>query len=273
MTHLEEQLREAFEAHEHPTPDPGAVYARVQQLSRTYRRRRRGAQAAGGAVLGAGLIAGAINLPTFLPGRPADGVSVVMPAAAPSVSVSASTVPSEAELQREFDAYFAAGYDYDDAVKLAKLWKSTADVGTVKAEAGRRLLAGQTLPFPPTPGGAVSTTPPSREQKQLDAYFGAGYDYNDAVQLAKLWHLPDPYAAKVAAGKRVLAGQHLPIKPDPKNVSDARITKQYDAFFAAGYDYDDAVQLAKLWHLASPSDAKAVAGKKLLAGETLPIKP
>ncbi|RZU54435.1 hypothetical protein EV385_6386 [Krasilnikovia cinnamomea] len=211
MTHLEEQLRGAFEAHEHPTPDPGAVYARVQQLSRTYRRRRRGVQAAGGAVLGAGLIAGAINLPTLLPGRPADGVSIVLPAAAPSAS--ASSAPSGAELQREFDAYFSAGYDYDDAVKLAKLWNSTGDIGSVKAEAGRRLLAGQTLPFAPTPGGAVTSAPPSREQSQLDAFFGAGYDYNDAVKLAKLWRLPDPYSAKVAAGKRLLAGEPLPIKP------------------------------------------------------------
>ncbi|GAB1640607.1 hypothetical protein [Krasilnikovia sp. MM14-A1259] len=268
MTHHEEQLREAFEAHEHQTPDPGAVYARVQQLSRTYRRRRRGAQAAGSAVLGAGLIAGAINLPAFLPGRQADGVSIVMPAAAPSAS--ASTPPSQAELQKDWDAYFAAGYDYDDAVKLAKLWKSGADIGAVKAEAGRRILAGETLPFKPTPG---NTPIPSTEQKQLDAFFGAGYGYDDAVKLAKLWHLPDPYHAKVAAGKRVLAGQTLPIKPDPKQAEEAQVAKQYDAYFAAGYDYNDAVRLAKLWHLPSPADAKAAAGKKLLAGEKLPIAP
>ncbi|BFU44799.1 hypothetical protein [Krasilnikovia sp. MM14-A1004] len=270
MTHLEEQLREAFEAHQHPTPDPGDVYARIQQLSRTYRRRRRGAQAAGGAVLGAGLLAGAINLPSFLPGRPADGVSIVMPAAAPS----ASAAPSEAELQRDFDAYFAAGYDYDDAVQLAKLWHSKGDIGTVKAEAGRRLLAGETLPIKPGTGTPATPAPEDKqEQARLDAFFGAGYDYNDAVKLAKLWHLPDPYAAKVAGGRRVLAGQHLPIAPDPKKAAEARQAKQFDAFFAAGYTYDDAVQLAKLWHLASPSEAKVAAGKRLLAGETLPIKP
>ena len=46
-----------------------------------------------------------------------------------------------------------------------------------------------------------------------------------------------------------------------------------DAFFAAGYDYDDAVQLAKLWKKADAYQAKVEGGKRLLAGETLPIKP
>jgi hypothetical protein len=36
---------------------------------------------------------------------------------------------------------------------------------------------------------------------------------DDAVKLAKLWHLKDAYAAKVAGGEKLLAGQTLPIKP------------------------------------------------------------
>ena len=51
MTNHGDQLREAFETHESLAPDPAAVYARVQELSRNYKRRRRGAQIAGGAVL------------------------------------------------------------------------------------------------------------------------------------------------------------------------------------------------------------------------------
>jgi hypothetical protein len=211
----EDQLRRAFETHADRTPDPAAVYARVQELSRSYKWRRRGAQAAGGAVLSAGLIAGVVNLPAILPAGPAAPGSesaALIPAGAP-----ASSAPSEDELQKEYDAYFAAGYDYDDAVRLAGLWHMPGDIGQVKAEAGRRLLAGETLPFPATPDGAE---PPASEepadprvQAQLAAYFRAGYGWDDAVQLAKLWKKSDPYEAKVLAGKKLLAGQHLPIRP------------------------------------------------------------
>ena len=47
----------------------------------------------------------------------------------------------------------------------------------------------------------------------MGAFFAAGYDYADAVKLAKLWHTVDPYHAKIEGGKRLLAGQTLPIKP------------------------------------------------------------
>ena len=45
------------------------------------------------------------------------------------------------------------------------------------------------------------------------------------------------------------------------------------AYFAAGYDYDDAVKLARIWKLSDPGDAKVKGGKLLLAGKKLPIKP
>jgi hypothetical protein len=45
------------------------------------------------------------------------------------------------------------------------------------------------------------------------AYFNAGYNYDDAVALAKLWHLATPYDAKVAGSQRLTAGQTLPIQP------------------------------------------------------------
>jgi hypothetical protein len=209
-----DQLREAFQTHEDLAPDPAAVYARVQELARTYRWRRRGAQAAGGAVLGAGLIAGAINLPGLLPAGSNGTVAVVAPAAGPAVasptpSMSPTLSPSEMKLEKEWNAYFGAGYDYDDALKLAKIWHLKGDVGAVKAEAGRRLLAGQKLPIKPQPQNVV----PAKEAARVNAFFAAGYDYNDAVKLAKLWKTADPYHAKIEAGKRLLAGDTLPIRP------------------------------------------------------------
>jgi hypothetical protein len=271
------ELREAFETHEHLAPDPAAVYARVQELARTYQRRRRGAQAAGGAVLGVGLIAGAINLPGLVPDRQYGTVTVgaapasAVPAlsASASASASASTSPSEQELQKRWDAYFAAGYDYDDALRLAKLWNSKDDVGAVKAEAGRRLLAGERLPVEPDPGNVAD----AKETARVDAFFAAGYDYDDAVTLAKLWKKPDAYAAKVEAGKRLLAGDDLPIKPGPEDAVPVTEAVQVEAFHRAGYDHADAVRLAELWKMDDVHAVKVEAGKKLLAGDALPIRP
>ncbi len=265
-----DQLREAFKTHEHLAPDPAAVYARIQELARTYQRRRRGAQVASGAVLGAGLIAGAVNLPGLLPAGPAGSATVLAPAAAPAPTTSPSAPPSEAELEKRWDAYFGAGYDYDDAVRLAKIWNSKDEIGAVKAEAGRRLLAGEALPFKPSPDNVAD----AKETRQVDAFFAAGYDYDDAAKLAQLWKTDDAYGAKVLAGKKLLAGEALPFEPTPgPDMADPTVQRQVEAFFAAGYDYDHAVKLAKLWKLSDPSEAKAEAGKRLLAGRTLPIRP
>jgi hypothetical protein len=265
-----DQLRNAFETHEHLAPDAAAVYSRVQELSRSYQRRRWGMQA-GGAVLGVSLIAGAaITVPGLLPGQQKQQSVSVGAATMPNMAPSAP--PSDAELQRQYDAYFNAGYDYDDAVVLAKLWKSTEEPGAIKAEAGRRLLAGETLPIKPTPDDQTPDEEISpTDQKRLDAYFAAGFNYDDAVKLAKLWKLADPYAAKVEGGKRLLADKKLPVKPSA--VAEAKEAARVNAFFNAGYDYDDAVKLAKLWKKSDPYQAKIEAGKRLLAGDTLPIKP
>lgn len=272
MTEHGDQLRNAFETHEHLAPDAAAVYGRVQELSRSYQRRRWGVQA-GGAVLGVGLIAGAaITVPQLIPGKQ-ESVSVgaaTMPnmALSPAPSAPVETDPNE----QAWAAYFKAGYDYDDAVRLAKLWKSKDDIGTIKAEAGRKLLAGETLPFKPTPDAPVPDEPINpKTQKQLDAYFKAGYNYDDAVKLAKLWKLADPYEAKIEGGKRLLADKKLPVKPS--GLEEAKESARVSKFFAAGYDYDDAVKLAKLWKLADPYSAKIEGGKRLLAGDTLPFKP
>ncbi|MEU4562849.1 hypothetical protein AB0F72_31100 [Actinoplanes sp. NPDC023936] len=227
MTMHADRLREAFQTHENETPDPALVYARVEELARKRRWRRRSAQAAGGAVLSAGLIAGIANLPAILPAGPQTVPVAGLPAAAPpEASALPSADPSaappldaEKELLDQWDAFFTAGYSYNEAVELAKLWKmSPENIGAVKAEAGRRLLAGETLPVEAKPDPDVTTADPEATadpevEKRLDAYFLAGYDWEDAEKLAKLWKLDDPYEAKVEGGKRLLAGKKLPIKP------------------------------------------------------------
>lgn len=274
-----DQLREAFETHEGNAPDAAAVFARVQELSRTYQRRRLGGQVAGGAVLGAGLIAGMIQLPAMLPGDPAPGATAIVAAAPPVPSTPVSALPSAPDepsqpKQRYWQAYFDAGYDYDDAVRLSHLWQSAASMSDVKAEAGRRLLAGETLPFaatPETPGTEEPVDP--QLQRQMEAYFFAGYGSEDAVRLARLWKLADPADAKAEAGKRLLAGQPLPFKPDPAEAAAGLESRRVAAFFDAGYDYDDAVELAKIWKKKDAYQAKVEGGKRLLAGQQLPIRP
>lgn len=246
MIDNKDQLRAAMQAHEHLAPDPAAVYSRVQELAKSYRRRRVIMQSAGGAVLGAGLIAGAIQLPGLLPGEtaPSGGAGLVQPAApqssappllkikptpgAPAPARPGASAPASAgalapggapaedyeepspQEQRALDAYFEAGYNFDDAVKLAKIWK-LKDISEVKATAGQRLLDGKKVPIEPSGSGESHQS--EAESNQVGAFFAEGYDYNDAVQLAKIWKLKTPYDAKIAGGEKILAGETLPIRP------------------------------------------------------------
>ena len=262
-----DQLRSAFAAHEHLAPDAAAVFARAEELAKTYRRRRTGAQLAGGAVLGAGLIAGGLALPR--------GGSARQEVAVQAAAAQHSSAPTGAELKKDLAAYFAGGYDYQNAEALAKIWNITIPKGgsldQVKAEAGRRLLAGETLPVKPNGEAAEPVDP--KVQAEVDYFFKKGYTYDDAVQLAKIWKTKTPYDAKVEGGEKLLAGEKLPIKPgSSKPVGQRKKDVAQEAFFAKGYDYADAVKLAKLWKTTT-YDAKVSAGEKILAGQTLPIAP
>jgi len=286
-----DQLRDVFVAHEYLAPDPAEVIAVVHQRARRYRRRRRAAQGAGGAVLGAGLVAGSVAAPGWLnatSGRHG-GSSISLAAPAPQPMPTALTSPSPsaspspltaAQQEQALNAYFAAGYDYNDALALAQLWHMSGDPTTIKAEAGRRLLAGQQLPFKPSPEAVASAA----QDNDLNAFFAAGYTYEDAVGLAQLWKISDPYQAKIDAGTKLLAGESLPITPGSQRTPAATATSpspgesvsstDLDAYFAAGYGYDDALKLAQLWHMTGdPATIKAEAGRRLLAGEQLPITP
>ena len=279
-----DQLREAFVAHEYLAPDPAEVIAVVHERARRYRRRRRAAQGAGGAVLGAGLVAGTVAAPGWLndtSGRHS-GSTISLAAPAPQPTPTAMTSPSPltaAQQEQALNAYFAAGYDYNDALALAQLWHMSGDPTTIKAEAGRRLLAGQKLPITPSPEAVASAA----DTADLNAYFAAGYTYEDAVGLAQLWKITDPYQAKIDAGGKLLAGETLPIAPGsqptpatPTNPTsnESVSATDLDAYFAAGYGYDDALKLAQLWHMnGDPATIKAEAGRRLLAGQQLPIAP
>ncbi|MDI6097199.1 hypothetical protein QLQ12_01065 [Actinoplanes sp. NEAU-A12] len=281
MTEHGDRLREAFTKHENETPDPAAVYARVEELARKYTWRRRGAQAAGGVALSAGLIAGVTQLPAVLPAGPASQSSSAFQPAAPVATPSAratldpSAPLTDDESDRGIAAYFEAGFGYDNAVELAGLWKlGTDQIARAKAVAGQKLLAGETLPVKPVANPDVSEEPVDVERnKQTEEFFLSGYDWDDAVQLAKLWKIADPGDAKAEAGRRLLAGETLPVKPDKKLVEEGKKARLATIFWDAGYDSADAEKLAVLWKLDDTYAAKVEAGRRIKAGETLPIQP
>jgi hypothetical protein len=306
-----DQLSDSFAAHEHLAPDADDVLVRAHRLARSYHRRRWAVRATGGAVLGAGLVVGSIALPNLghsstqsLTSSPyADGGS---PSPSPTVTYTQS---------QEYDAYFAAGYDYQNAQELATIWNDT-DINQVKADAGLKLLEGETLPV------AADNPPLSQSQPDMtdvDAFFSAGYDYQDAVTLAGTWNVGS-YSAKIKGGKLLLAGSTLPIPPSgpptaagtaivgrasaSKIAALGRLTKAQRAklakagkivivpgsstgatagseataaamaeYFAAGYDYQDAVALGNIWNETDINQIKAEAGQKLIAGDTLPVPP
>jgi hypothetical protein len=210
MNEHADQIRNAFESHEHLAPDSVAVLARAQELAVTYRRRRLGAQAAGGAVLGAGLLAGGIGLPSLLAGG--NQAKVVQAPAAQGGTAPTVPVQTPAQQKRDLDAYFAAGYDLASAEKLAKIWQLStkpAELDVTKVEAGRRLLAGENLPVRPNPANVED----AKKTRAAEAFFAAGYDIADAKRLARLWKTDDAYGAKVLGGQKILAGKKLPFEP------------------------------------------------------------
>lgn len=209
----EELLRQALRGHEHLAPSAFAVAAGTRELARAYRRRRTVARTAGGAVVTAGLGAAVLAGPGLLDiGTPAVDRAVPF-AAAPALPTPPPVAPQE---QRE--AFFGAGYDYDDAVELARLWGLDPNgVSDVKAEAGRRLLAGEQLPVAPGTAPAAPAPPvPGLDMGPDDpyvAFLAAGYDWDDAVELARLWGSSDVLQTKADAGQKLLDGETLPIAP------------------------------------------------------------
>jgi hypothetical protein len=357
-----DHLSETFSAHEHLAPEATDVLARANAIARNYRRRRWAVKATGGAFLGAGIVAGGIAVPSHIGSK--GGTAKITPAESPTPTPSPSYTKSQ-EMTAYFDAgydyanaqdlaqlwgegvyqakadgglklleggtlpvkpnedpisptqsqddaavqaFFAAGYTYDDAVTLGNIWNESSYAA--KGDGGQKLLNGDKLPIPPSgkpdPNAGsnrvvrighvpsvgvarknalekagllragkviVSGKAPadsSGESAADDAFFNAGYDYNDAVALGQIWNETDITQIKSEAGQKLLNGDTLPVKPSgsPASPEDQNVA----AFFNAGYTMNDAIKLGKMWN-ESPYQAKVDGGKKLQNGETLPIAP
>lgn len=167
------------------------------------------------------------------------------------------------------DAYLDAGFDSDDADLLALLWGPDTDAYEAKVLAGSKLLAGGEVPIE-----HGQTAWSVSDDAARAAYFNNGYDYADALVLADIWSGVDDLAdVKANAGHKILDRLPLPggVLPFDGDQGGAGQQAALDAYFAAGYDYDDAVALARIWGGIDPFDAKVMAGDKLIAGIDLPV--
>lgn len=111
-------------------------------------------------------------------------------------------------------------------------------------------------------------------QERADAFWGAGYYLEDAFALAELWDV-ELLEAKGRAGQLLLDGQAVPVAPgasldltDPATIA----MLEYAAYWDAGYTQEDGETLAALWDV-DVSEAKAMAGRMVRDGQTLPIGP
>jgi hypothetical protein len=222
-------------------------------------RSRRGAVALG--LVALPVVGSAFVLPAIANAQAATaGVSAAE--LAPAAASTPGTVPVEVALQ----AYFDAGYTFDDAVAIAQLWDTGQDAFQLKVEAGGFLAAGTPLSASPL---ADPTADDGFSPEQLvDVFFGFGYSTADAAALAERWGV-DLHQAKVVAGSELKTVGALPfvdVVPSSGAPDDAAL----GAYFDAGYDYDDAVLLAQHWGLGTPYDAKLKAGRLLGGGQPLP---
>lgn len=195
--------------------------------------------------------------------HPVRSTSLAGPVAAPSAPAASplSARGSKAWLK----AYFRAGYNYNDAALMSRLWSNSTTPYSAKLRAGSMLVSGDTVPVRPNQNVWRVSDDTARE-----AFYSNGYGYRDAVTLARAWKRPrDVAGAKTKAGRLVLAG-----RPLPGVAASQAPSARLKAFFRAGYNYNDAVVLSRLWGFEStPYNAKLRAGEKLLAREAMPLRP
>ncbi|MFT7044519.1 MAG: hypothetical protein ACI81O_001618 [Cyclobacteriaceae bacterium] len=139
-------------------------------------------------------------------------------------------------------------FSYSDSEPVADFWNDgTNNIGGSQA----LLLASSSM------GGS------SAESDQVDAFFAEGYEWDDALLLAKAWGMNDPVEAKIKAGFNILQGHRQWVADF---LSEARASEEnvWNAYATSIYDWDDAELLAKYWGLADPGVAKMKMGQLIL---------
>ncbi len=161
-------------------------------------------------------------------------------------------------------SYVDGGFSFNDVKTLAKLW--SISVAESKQTIANKLKSGNSIylkqEIRDSAGGG------SDIDKAYEAFHAqTKYTYCDAHMIGTLWGkaLSD---GKVAIGAKLAAKKKTALV---KLVADARknAKKNPDArcsFYDAGFSYDDATLLGKLWK-KDPSDVKSLVPEKIALGQ------
>lgn len=172
-----------------------------------------------------------------------------------------------ADGQTEMSAFFSSSYDYCDAKLLAAYWGH--DVGEAKARIGRKIGWGDQAILE---GMIASAKERARtNQSPTCNIYEAGYTYEDAALIAKLWGMTVE-AAKATIESKVLWGNEAYLQSELARGRNGQATPAMsddDAHFQryanSGYCYCDARVLGSFWS-SDAWDAKLTIGRKLGLG-------
>jgi hypothetical protein len=100
---------------------------------------------------------------------------------------------------------------------------------------------------------SFATSEPSRAADARDVFSSSNYTYCDAKLVGELYGR-DPWDAKAIIGQKILngIGNNVPVI-----LQESRAAGHRCDWDDTGYTYDDAVALARIWHLGDPDAAKA----------------
>lgn len=213
---LAARITSALKARAAVSPDPAVVAARIDARLATMPERSALATATrrSGKVVAAGVVTSALAVAgagAAAAANPYSDVTRTVETLVQAVGIEWSAMPP-GYTREQYDALWGAGYTQDDVTALGALWQT--DTVETKSRAGQLILDGRPVPVPPG-GAGVATAPQiplAERQAALEAFFDAGYGWEDAEALGELWDA-DPEETKVLGGQALLEGRPLPFGP------------------------------------------------------------
>ncbi len=126
----------------------------------------------------------------------------------PAPAVAPETIDDGEAMDRidPFIKFASSQYDYCDAKVLSALWGE--DTSTAKSSIGRFLLNGEAALLDEKLSGAQQRAVADMDNREIRCHYDEiGYDYEDAVVLAKYWNI-DPWEAKMRIEEKFLRDGH-----------------------------------------------------------------
>jgi hypothetical protein len=215
-----DDLRDAFRSAAAHSPDAVEVRALIgAAVGRRHRRQQAAAVVSVAlAVTGLGLGVRALEPGGRHPVPPTASLSVeptpgqrTNPTPVTSASVTLPPASLADTPDQAVRAFFAADYQYQDAVALGEVWNT--DQYTAKCMAGQILRDGGTLPLTPGEQAGSAVAPGQRDLAARDRqrYLSAGYTQAQSGELMKLWQTTDVHLVETVAGQQLTDGKTLPI--------------------------------------------------------------